>query len=393
MLLVAWLHIAAHLPFKYCDVILTVVGYVLAETGQNTLVPLLHSTLTSCLATLRLEPSFHAYPTCPECLAVYPDSIAPDVNTRCSGCGHPLFKANSEDVHRRPRRRRGAKHPKAYLRTPAKSLTEQLGELLMRPGMEDALESWRKRVRSPGWLTDFFDGAISHELLGPDNKPFFRRDLMEDPDGELRIGVALGVDWFSYLRSQIAPSYSSCLVSFNIVNLPPFLRYRASNLLLSMIIPGPKESDPDQTQGFMVIVVNELIRLWRDGAVLPTYRCPQGRRIRVILVGVFCDKPAAHKLGGFGPHQHTFFCTRDWISQGLISALLGIGFWPRTNEQHRWLMDEYRQAPGKSAREEHATSYATRWSELARLPYFDLCRMIVVDPMHNLFLGKATSTP
>ncbi|KAI8985713.1 hypothetical protein BD414DRAFT_394137, partial [Trametes punicea] len=41
----------------------------------------------------------------------------------------------------------------------------------------------------------------------------------------------------------------------------------------------------------------------------------------------------------------------------------------------------------KTAREEHASMYATRWSELARLPYFDFCRMIVVDPMHNLFLG------
>jgi hypothetical protein len=31
--------------------------------------------------------------------------------------------------------------------------------------------------------------------------------------------------------------------------------------------------------------------------------------------------------------------------------------------------------------------HATRSCALALLPYFDLCRMIVVDPMHNLFLG------
>lgn len=82
-----------------------------------------------------------------------------------------------------------------------------------------------------------------------------------------------------------------------------------------MIIPGPKETDPDQTQQYVRILVNELIRLWNHGVVLPTYKHPRGRRIRVILVGVFCDKPAAHKLGGFGSHAHTFFCTRDWISQ------------------------------------------------------------------------------
>ncbi|KAI0368950.1 hypothetical protein BV20DRAFT_998001, partial [Pilatotrama ljubarskyi] len=196
MLLVAWLHITAHLPFKFCDVILTVIGYILAETGQNALVPLLHCTLTSCLATLRLDPQFSAYPTCPACLAVYPESISADVHARCSGCGHPLFKANSEGVSDRQRRKRGGKAAKAYLRTPAKSLAEQLAELVMQPGMEEALESWRTRTRSPGWLNDFFDGAISRELLGPDGKPFFRHELKEDPDGELRIGVALGVDWF-----------------------------------------------------------------------------------------------------------------------------------------------------------------------------------------------------
>ncbi|KAI6015498.1 hypothetical protein BKA83DRAFT_4061063, partial [Pisolithus microcarpus] len=31
--------------------------------------------------------------------------------------------------------------------------------------------------------------------------------------------------------------------------------------------------------------------------------------------------------------------------------------------------------------------FATRYSELSRLPYFDLVQQIVIDPMHNLFLG------
>ena len=40
-------------------------------------------------------------------------------------------------------------------------------------------------------------------------------------------------------------------------------------------------------------------------------------------------------------------------------------------------------------RKKFMTKEAVRWSELARLPYFDLCRMIVIDPMHNLFLGMS----
>ena len=97
----------------------------------------------------------------------------------------------------------------------------------------------------------------------------------------------------------------------------PRTRFRATNLLLTCIIPGPKETDPDQTQRFLRVLVNELLRLWKHGAVIPTHRHPAGRLVRVVLVGVFCDKPAAHKLGGFGSHSHTYFCTRDWITQTL----------------------------------------------------------------------------
>lgn len=60
----------------------------------------------------------------------------------------------------------------------------------------------------------------------------------------------------------------------------------------------------------------------------------------------------------------------------------------RTDAHHRRLMDEYKSCTTKNARDDHVKAYATRWSEFARLPYFDMCRMIVVDPMHNLFLGE-----
>lgn len=50
-------------------------------------------------------------------------------------------------------------------------------------------------------------------------------------------------------------------------------------------------------------------------------------------------------------------------------------------------MGQYQEATTTAQREKFAKSYATRWSELSRLPYFDMCQMIVVDPMHNLFLG------
>ncbi|OJT12651.1 hypothetical protein TRAPUB_10801 [Trametes pubescens] len=189
MLLAAWLHLSAHLPFRFCDALLSVIGLILAEAGQAHLVPFLRSSLTGCLSALRLDPSFKVYPTCPNssCLEPHPECAAAHADTLCTACGHPLFKI--ETGHGRAGG--GRKQAKPHLRTPAKSITEQLADLLIQAGMEDALEGWRHRSRVPGWLSDFFDGAISKSLLGPDGLPFFRRD--DDDDDELRIGLALGV--------------------------------------------------------------------------------------------------------------------------------------------------------------------------------------------------------
>ena len=44
-------------------------------------------------------------------------------------------------------------------------------------------------------------------------------------------------------------------------------------------------------------------------------------------------------------------------------------------------------AENEKERKETVTATGIRWSELYRLPYFDPSRMVVVDCMHNLFLG------
>ncbi|KAF8066846.1 hypothetical protein FPV67DRAFT_1670313 [Lyophyllum atratum] len=122
----------------------------------------------------------------------------------------------------------------------------------------------------------------------------------------------------------------------------------------------------------------------------PTSKYPNGRRVRVALVAVVCDKPAAHKLGGFGSHAHTYFCTKCWVTQELKATDASFtenGFRARTDSEHRGLQEDYLMCKTKTARAEFVKAHATRWSELYRLPYFDICRMIMIDPMHNLLLG------
>ena len=59
----------------------------------------------------------------------------------------------------------------------------------------------------------------------------------------------------------------------------------------------------------------------------------------------------------------------------------------RTNVECRSQAAEYEATSDEEARASQFEKYGIRWSELLRLPYFDIVRCVVVDAMHNLFLG------
>lgn len=111
------------------------------------------------------------------------------------------------------------------------------------------------------------------------------------------------------------------------------MRYRTSNLLLTSILPGPKEQTADEIQRFIRPIVTDLRRLWTHGMMVYTPKYPQGtqtvmspsliyltnafigRLLRVALVALVCDKPAAHKIAGYGPTSCTKFCTVCKVTQ------------------------------------------------------------------------------
>ncbi|KAG1807702.1 hypothetical protein EV424DRAFT_1350598 [Suillus variegatus] len=62
-------------------------------------------------------------------------------------------------------------------------------------------------------------------------------------------------------------------------------------------------------------------------------------------------------------------------------------FRPWTNEEQRELGKRYRRLTTTSARKNFVKEHATRYTQLSRLPYFNLVKQIVIDTMHNLYLG------
>lgn len=189
-LLVSWLHLQFHLPFRACNVILGVFVLVIRAFGVTINPPAL-STLPSVMTKLDLEPEFRIFPVCPTCLEVYPDGKhTPGI---CSRCNSFIYKA-------RPLNARSSAEaaPTPLLRFPFKSLESQLIALLAVPGVETELDKWRTADRTSEVYKDIYDGNICKNLKGHDGQRFFCNDPVDKagPDGELRIGVTLGVDWY-----------------------------------------------------------------------------------------------------------------------------------------------------------------------------------------------------
>jgi len=316
------------------------------------------------------------------------------------------------------------------------SPVDWLSRLLARPGVEaemDAAWSKSKDSRADGVMRDIFDGEILRNFKGPNGRHFMLGN------GEGRYVFSLSVDFFNPLGNKAAGKKISIgLISLVCLNLPPHLRYRSENMFLAGVIPGPKEPLLSDVNNFLAPLVDDFLKMWDPGIQLSrTDDHPLGRLVRCAIICVVCDLPAARKLAGFASSAHTHFCAICHCSlktkgggkaQGNLGEVAGKGTgnskaerkarkaerkakaqgkgrtseaagkglndtdyysWERRNNLDcRKAAKHFRRAgPSTAAAESIVDQTGVRWSQLLRLPYFDPSRFVIVDAMHNLFLG------
>lgn len=79
--------------------------------------------------------------------------------------------------------------------------------------------------------------------------------------------------------------------------------------------------------------------------------------------------------GIFGKQDYSGFDRANWVS--------------RTNLKHRTDIQTILQCSSKTEQQRKESRLGCRYSSLLQLPYFDVVCMLVIVPMHNLYLGTA----
>ncbi|EJD38817.1 hypothetical protein AURDEDRAFT_71822 [Auricularia subglabra TFB-10046 SS5] len=212
--------------------------------------------------------------------------------------------------------------------------------------------------------------------------------------GPLRLLFSLAIDWFTaHGGKQAGKKWSIGAIYLVCHNLPLEIRFLPENVCLVGIIPGRTKPLGHAINWFLQILVNELVSFYERGVwYTQTAKCPTGRLVWAALGPVVCDLDAARGIAGFGSVGHRLFCTICDITSSAIAdfqTAFGPRGGPASERFPLWtrFVDLWNKATTIKEQEKLWSDYGMRWTELSRLSYWDPFRYLVIDPMHNLFLG------
>jgi len=173
------------------------------------------------------------------------------------------------------------------------SVISGLQKLIARKGFLQHCERWRDRSSSipDGVHADIYDGNVWKEFQYINGRPFLASPA--------NLCLMLNTDWFNPFDET---QYSVGAIYLVVQNLPRSERFKAENIILIGLIPGPTE--PSKTMNtYLVPLVDDLLKLY-SGVTLPNPHSIFGStNIRAVLSCIVCDLPAtvvAHWPGVLG---------------------------------------------------------------------------------------------
>ena len=258
-------------------------------------------------------------------------------------------------------------------------LTDAIGLLINQPNFLEKCEQWRNRGGDSELLSDIYDEKIWKEFQNIDEKEF-----LSLPNN---LALGLGCDWFQPYKHV---TYSVGVLYLVIFNLPREERFKMENIILLGIIPGP--SEPKKTMNsYLGPFVQDLLEFW-EGVAIWHKPSQSFVTIRMALICVMCDIPATRKVCGFAGHSAVHGCSKRFkeFRSGVFDNKLDYSVFDRdtwelrTRDSYKLQSEQYLRATTKTMKQQVVSDYGVRYSILAQLPYFNIVRMHVIDPMHNV---------
>lgn len=257
-------------------------------------------------------------------------------------------------------------------------LKSSLQNVISQENFIENCEKWKSRTQSPDTYYDIYDGNIWNKFINYGGKPFLSE--------KYSFGLMVNLDWFQPYKHL---TYSVGVMYLTILNLPREIRYKMENTCIVGILPGPNEPERD-VNSYIEPLVKDLLEFWEGVDVMIN---DEKHKVRCAVLCVSCDLPAGRKLCGFLGHSARLGCSKCTKEfGGSFGARDYSGFnrseWKgRSASIHRKNIDKIKASTTKTQRNKLESYYGCRYSCLLELPYFDPPVMLVVDAMHNLFLG------
>lgn len=335
-----------------------------------------------------LEGKATVHAACPNCHTTYEptyDGAIPVYQQRCNARKHG---ARCGELLVQPKTIRGHQIFVPIMPYVAFDFKDWVASLLSREGYERTMDgAWDgMEPDTDGILRGIFQGSVIRGLKGLDGKHFSK----SGGDNAGRYLFSVGCDFFNPLRILTAGKKISIgIIAVVCVSLPIAVRYLPENMFLAGIIPGPHEPSLDLVCPYLKPLVDAFLQFWKGIFFSRTALYDLGRLVLCALITLVCDLPAARKFGGFAGFGHDYFCSMCWCNRTEQTYNnFDYSSWKRrTNDECRDHAETYRSAPNIKKAQFSFDSSGIRWTELLRLPYFDPTTFVVVDPMHNLFLG------
>ncbi|KAG5221275.1 Polyketide synthase/peptide synthetase [Salix suchowensis] len=259
-----------------------------------------------------------------------------------------------------------------------------LASVLSRPGYEDMMDgAWdQMKIPTDGKMDNILQGEIPRTFLGPDGRHFSE-------------GGRMGAIYFPCAVTGLTRSRT---------------RWAANTF--------PHHARPDRTQICCQPIPEAACQdlppfLGHGRSFLPDLQVPYGTVVMCAIICVICDLPGARKFGGFSACTHSFYCAiclcrlpgsikhsidtnvdqLECPSCECLKPEHAFGCWNVSAWERRQYYDTvarataFNLAPDEASAQSSFDQSGLRYTELLELPYFDPTRFIVVDSMHNLFLG------